>query len=180
VVPKVLKVHSSSCYTLYDTSLTTNLRRITLQKTWVCLSLAFRIVCSLWFLPVTSCHVLCPFGGRDVTVGIRTRYGPGGPGFEPQWGQVLSQHPSIRPLGPTHQSLQWILWPFPGVKRPGSGVKHPPPPLPACVLSVVCNRATSTFTFTSLYSIYRLVFLIVTGCSLWCTYWEFVYTVKPA
>lgn len=33
--------------------------------------------------------------GRVSSVGIRTRYGLGGPEFEPKWGKVFSLHPSI-------------------------------------------------------------------------------------
>jgi hypothetical protein len=50
-------------------------------------------------------------------VGIATRYGLHGPGIESRWGRDFPQ--PLRPaLGPTQ--------PFPGVKRPGRGVDHPP------------------------------------------------------
>jgi hypothetical protein len=35
-------------------------------------------------------------------------------------------HPSIPALGPTHPPTQWVPLSFPGAKRPGRGVDHPP------------------------------------------------------
>jgi hypothetical protein len=38
---------------------------------------------------------------------------------------TLAQRPA---MGPTRPPVQWIPALFPGVKRPGRGVEHPPPP----------------------------------------------------
>jgi hypothetical protein len=63
---------------------------------------------------------------QDSVVGIATRYGLDGPGIESQWGQDFSQ-PSRQALGPTEPPIQWEPGLFPGVKRSGPGVDHPPP-----------------------------------------------------
>ena len=63
---------------------------------------------------------------RDSSVGIATRYGLDGSGIESQWGARFSApiqtcfeaHPSSYAMGTGS---------FPGVKRPGRGVDHPPP-----------------------------------------------------
>ena len=64
------------------------------------------------------------FVGRDNSVGIATSYGLDGPGMESRWGRDFP-HPSRPFLGPTQPPVQWVS--FPGVKRPGRGVDHPPP-----------------------------------------------------
>jgi hypothetical protein len=59
---------------------------------------------------------------RDSSVGIATRYGLDGPGIESRWGRDF-QHPSrVYPASCTMGTGS-----FPGVKRPGRGVDHPPP-----------------------------------------------------
>jgi len=59
--------------------------------------------------------------GRNIVVGIATRYGQEGPGIESRWGgEIFRNHPD-RPWG------QPSLLSFPGVKRLGSGVEHPTP-----------------------------------------------------
>jgi len=63
--------------------------------------------------------------GRDSAVGIATRYGLDGPGIESRWGRNF-QHLSRPALGPTQLPILWVLGLFPGVKRPGRGVEHPP------------------------------------------------------
>ena len=63
---------------------------------------------------------------RDSAVGIATRYGMNGPGIESRWGAIFSApvhvgpeaHPAVYTMGTGS---------FPGVKRPGLGVDHPPP-----------------------------------------------------
>ena len=45
--------------------------------------------------------------GRDSLVGIATRYGLDGPGFEPWWQQDFF-HPSRLTLGPTPPPIQWV------------------------------------------------------------------------
>jgi len=61
--------------------------------------------------------------GRDSSVGIATRYGLGGRGIESRWWRDFP-HPSRPALGPT--SYRMGNGSFPGVKRPGRGVDHPP------------------------------------------------------
>ena len=61
--------------------------------------------------------------GRYSSVGIATRYGHDGPGIEPQWRRAFL-HPSKLAMGPTQYTMGTAS--FPGVKRPGRGVDHPP------------------------------------------------------
>jgi hypothetical protein len=64
--------------------------------------------------------------GLDSSVGTGTRYGLDGAGIEFRWGARFSApvhngpwaHPGFYTVGNGS---------FPGVKRPGSGVDHPPP-----------------------------------------------------
>ena len=63
--------------------------------------------------------------GRDSVVGIAPRYRLDGPGIKSRWGRDFSK-PSRPALGPTQPPIQWIPGLFPGVKRPGRGVDHPP------------------------------------------------------
>ena len=64
--------------------------------------------------------------GRDSSVGIATRYGLDGPGIESRWGSrfsaPLQPGPGVHPASYTMGTGS-----FPGVKRPGRGVEHPPP-----------------------------------------------------
>jgi hypothetical protein len=62
--------------------------------------------------------------GRDSSVGIATRYGLDGPGVESLWERDFppvqtgpGAHPAFCTMGTGS---------FPGVKRPGRGVEHPP------------------------------------------------------
>jgi hypothetical protein len=48
-----------------------------------------------------------------------------GPGIESQWGLDFP-HPSRPALGPTQPSINGYRVSFPGVKRPGREVDHPP------------------------------------------------------
>jgi len=59
--------------------------------------------------------------GRDSSVGIATRYGLDGPGIESRWGQDFPA-PVLTGSG----AQQMGTGSFPGVKRPGRGVDHPP------------------------------------------------------
>jgi len=48
-----------------------------------------------------------------------------GQGIESRWGQDFP-HPSSAALGPTQSPIQCTTGSFPGLKRPGRGVDHPP------------------------------------------------------
>ena len=60
--------------------------------------------------------------GRNSSVGIATRYGLDGPGIESRWRRDFP-HP---PWGPACLLCNGYRVSFPGVKRPGRGVDHPP------------------------------------------------------
>ena len=64
--------------------------------------------------------------GRDSSVGIATRYGLGGPGIESRWRARFSAPFQTGP-GAHPASYKMGTGSFPGVKRPGRGVDHPPP-----------------------------------------------------
>ena len=63
---------------------------------------------------------------RDSIVGIATRYGLDGRGIQSQCGRDFS-HPSRRALSPPSLLYSGYRVSFPGVKRSGRGVDHPPP-----------------------------------------------------
>jgi len=63
--------------------------------------------------------------GRDTAVGIATPYGLDGPGMEFRWERDFP-HPSRPPLGAHPAYCTMDNGSFPGVKRPGRGVYHPP------------------------------------------------------
>ena len=63
--------------------------------------------------------------GRDSSVGIATRYGLDGLGSYPGGGEIFRTRPD-RPWGPTRLLYNVQTVPFPGLKRPGSGVNHTP------------------------------------------------------
>ena len=63
--------------------------------------------------------------GRDSSVGIATRYGLDGPGIESRWRARLSAPVQTGP-GAHPASSTVGIGSFPGVKRPGRGVDHPP------------------------------------------------------
>jgi hypothetical protein len=60
---------------------------------------------------------------KDSSVGIVTRYVLDGPGIESRWGRDF-QH---RPWGLPSVLYNGYRVSFPGIKRPGRGVDHPPP-----------------------------------------------------
>jgi len=57
--------------------------------------------------------------GRDSAVGIATRYGLDGSGFESRWGREYP-HPSRPALGHTQSPVQWVTGLFPGGKTAGA------------------------------------------------------------
>jgi len=56
---------------------------------------------------------------------LATRYGLDGPGIESRWGRDFP-HPSRPALGPPSPPFNGYRVSFPGVKRPGRDVDHPP------------------------------------------------------
>jgi len=62
---------------------------------------------------------------RDSSVGIATRYGLDYPGIEFRWGARFSAPVQMGP-GSRPASYTMGTGSFPGVKRPGLGVDHPP------------------------------------------------------
>ena len=62
--------------------------------------------------------------GRDISVGIATRYGQDGPGIESRWGRDFP-HLSRPVLWPTQPPIQWVPALFPGGKA--AGTWHWPP-----------------------------------------------------
>jgi hypothetical protein len=102
---------------------------------------------------------------RDSSVGIATRYGLDGPGIKFRWGPRFSApvqtgseaHPASYTMGTGS---------FPGVKRPGRGVDHPPhleprlkkeynftfttpfgPSWPVTVTCTLCDSERTAFIF---------------------------------
>jgi hypothetical protein len=66
--------------------------------------------------------------GRDSSVGTATRYGLDGPGIESRWvGETRFSSPIQTGPGAHPASHTMGTGSFPGVKRPGRGVDHPPP-----------------------------------------------------
>ena len=62
---------------------------------------------------------------RDSSAGVTTRYGLDGPGIESRWGEIFRTSPD-RPWGPPSLLYNGYRVNFPGVKRTGRGVDHPP------------------------------------------------------
>ena len=63
--------------------------------------------------------------GRDSSVCIATRYGLDGPGIESRWG---AKYPAPVQAGPETHPASYTMGTesLPGLKRPASGVDHPP------------------------------------------------------
>jgi hypothetical protein len=74
---------------------------------------------------VSSTHLV---RGPGNSVGIATGYGLDGPGIESRWGRDFS-HTSRPGPGAHPASCTVGTGSFPGVKRPGRGADHPPPPI---------------------------------------------------
>jgi hypothetical protein len=64
--------------------------------------------------------------GRDSSFGIATRYGLDGPIFKSRWGASFFRTRPDRPWGLPSLLYSGYRVSFPGVKRPGRGVDHPP------------------------------------------------------
>jgi len=64
--------------------------------------------------------------GRDSSVGIATRYGLDGPGIESRWDGTRFSAPVSTGPGAQPASYTMGTGSFPGLKRPGRGVDHPP------------------------------------------------------
>ena len=76
-------------------------------------------------LTLPMCCRIHPRTGHDSSVGTATCYGLDGPGIEFRWGRNFPHlsRPAPRPTQPT---TKMGTGSFPGVKRPGRGVDHPP------------------------------------------------------
>jgi hypothetical protein len=66
--------------------------------------------------------------GRDSLVDIATRYRLAGPGLESRCGKIFYKVQTVPRAHPASNTL--CTGSFPGVKRPGRGVDHPPPLAP--------------------------------------------------
>ena len=71
-------------------------------------------------------HIFVVIVGLDDSVGIATSCGLDGPGIESRRGHNFS-HPYRPPWGPHSLPYNEYRVSFPGVKRSGRGVNHPPP-----------------------------------------------------
>ena len=63
----------------------------------------------------------------DSSVSIAPRYGLDGPGIKSRWGKDFP-HPSRLALGSAQPPIQWVPGLSPGLKSPGHGFDHLPPP----------------------------------------------------
>jgi hypothetical protein len=77
----------------------------------------------LWFVYYSVYHTIRT--DWDSSVGIATRYGLDGPGIESRWGEIFRTRPD-RPWGPRSLLYSGFRVCFPGVKRTGRDVDHPP------------------------------------------------------
>jgi hypothetical protein len=87
-------------------------------RSWV------RIPPGAWIFACCLCCVLSGRSGPGSSVGIATGHGLNGPGIESRWGRDFSH--TSRPAHPASCTMGTGY--FPGVKRPGRGADHPPPP----------------------------------------------------
>jgi len=106
------------------------------------------------------------------SLGITTRYSPDGLGFEPQYRHGTSYYPCpSRPtLRPTQPPVQWVPGLFPGVKRPGRGVDHPPPTSTVPALAgygeiLTCNQLDYYLRLYMVKNIHRFNKYVVTNVS---------------
>ena len=73
----------------------------------------------------TECHFPFMYTEKGTLPLIATRFGPDGPGIESGWGARFSAPVQTGPGAPPASCTMGIRS-FPGVKRPGRGVDHPP------------------------------------------------------
>ena len=83
-----------------------------------------KCVAVLLLLYILTSHIASM--GRVSSVGIATAYGLDGPGIQSRWGARFSA-PIQTGLEAHPASYTMGTGSFPGVKRPGRGVDHPPP-----------------------------------------------------
>ena len=80
---------------------------------------------SRWHQAMIVLTCTCSGVGRDSVVGIATRYGLEVRGSNPGGGEIFRSRPDW-PWGPPSLLYNGYKVSFPGVKRPGRGVDHPP------------------------------------------------------
>ena len=122
----------------------------------------------LLFFPHFSLRALHPVyfpdisyssASRDDPVGIETYYVLDGPEIDSRRGEIFHTL-SDPPWGPSCILYNGYRFPFPGLKRPGRGINHPPP-FSAELMEIVqlylysllwafiaCFRVSFTLTFT--------------------------------
>ena len=64
--------------------------------------------------------------GRDIAVGVATRYGLDGPGIESWWGKIFRTRPNRPWVLPNLLCNEYRVFPG-GYSGPGRGVDHLPP-----------------------------------------------------
>ena len=74
---------------------------------------------------MSNCIIIIIIMGRDSAVDIATGYRLDGPGIESRWGSIFS---ALVQTGPGARPASYTMGTgsFPGEKRPGRGVDHPP------------------------------------------------------
>jgi hypothetical protein len=88
---------------------------------------------------------------RDSSVGIATRYGPGGPGIESRWRRDFPR-PSRPALEPTRPPIQWVPNFFTGGKATGAW------PLPLTPSSAEVKEKVELFPYS--HSCCRVIFTL--------------------
>jgi hypothetical protein len=109
-----------------------------------------------------------PFGllnGRDSSVGIATRHGLDDPGIEYRLGPSVSA-PVQSGLGAHPTSYTMGTGSFPGIKRPGRGVDHPPPSSAEVIERVQLNIHLLPLWAVVAFSRMSFTFTLVRACDL--------------